>query len=356
MKILDTMAREGFEEVVALCDPSCGLAGFMVLHDTTRGPATGGIRLFPYQTEAEALADGFKLARAMTFKAAAADLPVGGGKIVMIDNTDLVREDALRAVGRVIESLGGRFLAGRDVGVPVEQGAWVRSETQYMVDESEEGVGDLNRATALGVEVGARAALEFRLGTDRWKGVRVAIQGAGGVGRWLAKILADQGAELVVSDPQPASLETLAGSVSFKEVGPEEIYAASDSVFCPCAIGGVLNRSTVDRLTARVVAGSANNVLSQPEIGGILYEREVAYAPDYLVNAGALIQGVRFLLRGERASDEAIRAIGVQTRQLLETAAQQGAPPEAILEKQMQERLELRRSWRHWSWPSREPK
>ncbi|MCP5115491.1 MAG: hypothetical protein GY953_32090, partial [bacterium] len=270
----------------------------------------------------------------------------------MIDNTDLIREDALRAVGRAIQSLGGRFLAGRDVGVPVEQGQWVRSETPFMVDESDEGVGDLNRATALGVEAGARAALEFRLGISHWKGVRVAIQGAGGVGGWLARILADQGAELVLSDPQPASLETLAGSVPFKEVGTDEIYAASDSVFCPCAIGGVLNHATVNKLTARVVAGSANNVLSQPEIGKILYERGVAYAPDYLVNAGALIQGVRFLLRGERESSRAIRAIGAQTRRLLERAAKRGEPPDEILENETEERLNLRRSWRHWCWPS----
>jgi leucine dehydrogenase len=115
----------------------------------------------------------------------------------------------------------------------------------------------------------------------------------------------------------------------------------------------VLNPATVDRLTARIVAGSANNILSQPEIGGILHERGVAYAPDYLVNAGALIQRVRFLLRGERGSTEAIRPIGIQTRRLLESAAQEGVPPEAILEKQTQERLELRRSWRDWCWPAR---
>jgi leucine dehydrogenase len=181
----------------------------------------------------------------------------------------------------------------------------------------------------------------------------VAIQDAGGVGRWLAKILAEQGAELAVSDTQPASLETLADSVSFKEVGTEEIYAASDSLFCPCAIGGVLNPATVDRLEARIVAGSANNVLSQPEIGGMLHERGVAYAPDYLVNAGALIQGVRFLQSGERASNDAIRTIGVQTRSLLESAQQLGVPPETILEKQTQERLGLRRSWRQWCWPAR---
>ena len=166
MKLLESMARDGFEQVVALSDPSCGLSGFLVIHDTTRGPAAGGIRIYPYRTEEEALADGFRLASAMTFKGAAADLPVGGGKIVLRERPDMNREEVLRAVGRFIQGQGGRFLAGRDVGVPVADGAWVRSETRFMVDESEAGVGDLNRATAVGVESGARAALKFRLEAD----------------------------------------------------------------------------------------------------------------------------------------------------------------------------------------------
>jgi len=151
MNLLSRMREEGdFEQVIALNDRACGLSGFMVLHDTSRGPASGGIRIYPYETEEAALTDGFRLARAMTFKAAAADLPVGGGKIVLRESGSLVREEALKAVGRALEVLGGRFLAGRDVGVPVADGAWVRSETSFMVDESEAGVGDLNRATAIG--------------------------------------------------------------------------------------------------------------------------------------------------------------------------------------------------------------
>jgi leucine dehydrogenase len=352
MKLLDLMAEEGFEQVVALSDPSCGLAGFMVLHDTSRGPAAGGIRLFPYQNEEEALSDGFKLARAMTFKSAAADLPVGGGKIVLVEHPDLVRQEALRAVGRAIQSLGGRFLAGRDVGVPLEQGAWIRAETTYMVDETDEGVGDLNRSTALGVVAGARAALRFHLGADGWTGVRIAIQGAGGVGRWLAKILSEQGADLVISDLQEQPLEDLAREISFIAVGPEDIYGASRDIFCPCAVGGTINASTIGRLTARIVAGSANNVLAEPELGRKLHERGVVYAPDYLVNAGALIQGVQFLLTGDRESPEAIGRIGDRTYRLLEQAASLNAPPIEILEEKTNAKLEQQRSWRKWSWPA----
>ncbi len=351
MKMLEAMTAKGFEQIVALNDPSCGLAGFMVLHDTTRGPAAGGIRIYPYQSEDDALDDGLKLAHAMTFKAAAADLPVGGGKIVLMERPDMNRAETLKAVGRSIESLGGRFLAGRDVGVPVEHGAWVSSETRFMVDESDKGVGDLNRATAIGVEAGARAALAFRLVVDRWDGVRVALQGAGGVGRWLAKILAQEGAELIVSDTRPEALAALAEEVRFQDVHPDEIFAASEDVFCPCAVGGVIDDKTLELLSARVVAGSANNILAEPRHAQALFERNIAYPPDFLINAGALIQGIRFLLMGERDSREAIAGIGEKTRELLATAAELGEPPDSVLARRARECLKPHKSWRDWSWP-----
>jgi leucine dehydrogenase len=352
------MREEGdFEQVIALNDRDCGLAGFMVLHDTSRGPASGGIRIYPYETEESALTDGFRLARAMTFKAAAADLPVGGGKIVLMESRELVRAEALKAVGRAIEILGGRFLAGRDVGVPVADGALVRSETSFMVDESEAGVGDLNRATAIGVEAGARAALAFATGASSWtgsrgwtgwKGARVALQGAGGVGTWLARILSEKGAELLVSDPNPRALEDLRSWVEFQEVEPDGILELECDLFSPCAIGGVLDSARARGLKARAVAGSANNVLASKEAGEVLFSRAVVYAPDYLVNAGALIQGVRFLRSGERSSPEALEAIAVKTRALLERSREAGVPPEALLEKETRARLGAGRGWRRW--------
>jgi leucine dehydrogenase len=345
------MAQGGFEQVIALNDPSCGLTGFMVIHDTTRGPAAGGIRLYPYPNEEEALADGFKLARAMTLKSAAADLTVGGGKVVLIEHSDLIRKEALRAVGRTIQSLGGRFLAGRDVGLPIEQGEWVRSETAYMVDETETGVGDLNLATARGVEAGARAALRFQHGATGWKGIRVAVQGAGGVGRWLSKILAAEGAEITVADPQESRLEQLGREVDIKTVCPSEIYGTAQDVFCPCAVGGTLNEATADKLRARIVAGSANNVLAEPIVGRILFQRGIVYAPDYLVNAGALIQGIRFLLAGERDSSDVIRGIGDKTLRILEMAKQEGVPPETVLDRDTRSLVKHQKSWRDWTWP-----
>ncbi len=354
MNLLSRMREEGdFEQVIALNDRACGLSGFMVLHDTSRGPASGGIRIYPYETEEAALTDGFRLARAMTFKAAAADLPVGGGKIVLRESGSLVREEALKAVGRALEVLGGRFLAGRDVGVPVADGAWVRSETSFMVDESEAGVGDLNRATAIGVEAGARAALAFATGASSWKGARVVLQGAGGVGTWLARILAENGAELFVSDPNSRALEALRTWAAFHEIEPDRVFSIECDVFAPCAIGGVIDSARARMLGARAVAGSANNVLASGEAGEVLFSRGIAYAPDYLVNAGALIQGVRFLRRGERSSPGALEAIGEKTGDLLARSRKAGVPPEALLEKETLARLGAGRGWRRWFTPGR---
>ena len=329
------------EEILPIEDPSCGLRGFIVIHSTVRGPATGGIRLYPYASDEAARTDGFRLARAMTFKAAAADLPVGGGKIVLFDAPGLERDEALRSVGRTLESMNGAFLAGRDVGIPVADGAIIRSQTRYMVDESDEGVGDLNLVTALGVLAGARAALAFRLGTSSFRGIRVALQGTGGVGRWLATKLTEEGAVLTVCDTSRAALEALRETRPFREVPPDAICDVECELFAPCAIGGAVDTDTAKRIKASVVAGSANNILSGPEAGATLMARGITYAPDFLVNAGALVQGVRFLLKGERRSPDAILDIGMRTTQLREKARDRDVPPEALLEAVTRERLEL---------------
>lgn len=330
---LDADAKTNAQEVISLRDEPSGLRGFLVIHDTTRGPATGGIRLMRYRDEGEALADGYRLARAMTMKAAVSELPVGGGKIVLMEHDGFRREEALRAVGRAIESLGGRFLAGRDVGVGLADGALIRSETRYMVDESPQGVGDLNRATALGVVSGARAALSFRTGSASWEGVRVAIQGAGGVGSWLARLLSAEGAHVLVADVRASAVTGLRSEIELDVVEPHEILTVPCDVVAPCAVGGVLDVAHAEALRAAVVAGSANNILETPEAGTVLHTRGITYAPDFLINAGALIEGVRYLTMAERSTDEVLEAIGTRTLAVLERAKALGLPPEQILQQ-----------------------
>lgn len=333
-----------FEQAIGLSEPANGLEGFMVLHSTARGPATGGIRLYPYASDEEALADGIRLARAMTFKAAAAELPVGGGKIVLRTPPESRRRDALLAVGRAIDAMDGRFLAGRDVGVPVEDGSIVREATSYMVDESDVsagGVGDLNRATALGVLAAIKAAVSVELSRPRLHGVRIAIQGAGGVGAWLARELAREGAELFVCDTNPAALDELADAISFHRVRVDDVFAVESDVFAPCAIGGVLDEKTAGALEAKIVAGSANNPLASPEVAEALATRGVVFVPDYLVNAGALIQGVRFLLHGERRSTAAIEAIGEKTKRLLTRAKTDGCSPLTLLNRELSAQFDV---------------
>lgn len=316
-----------FEQVLGLWEPESGLHGYMVLHDTSRGPATGGIRLYPYASDREALEDGMRLARAMTEKAKASDLPVGGGKIVLFEPPPERREAALAAVGRTLEDMGGRFLAGRDVGLPVDDGAKVRAHTRFMVDESTEGVGDLNEKTALGVLEGARAGVAHLRRTSSFEGLRVVVQGVGGVGAWLARMLAAEGATVIAADPSAEALAALQEDTPVTVVSPDDVFDVPCDVFAPCALGGVITPDAAGRIDAAIVAGSANNILSEDGAAGVLHDRGIVYVPELVINAGAVIQGVRFLLHGERDSRAAILAIGARAATLLEASAAAGRSP-----------------------------
>ena len=246
----------------------------------------------------------------------------------------------LRAIGRKLEEMEGRFLAGRDVGLPVEDGALVRAETRYMVDESDVGVGDLNRRTAEGVLAGARAALRFRYGRDGLEGVRVAIQERVGWARGSPCCSRTRARPLTVSDTNPRAIAALRERVDLVEAAPEAIYDVECELFAPCAVGGVLDESTALRLACGVVAGSANNILSHAAIGDTLASRGIVFAPDFLVSSGALIQGVRFLLHGERDSRDAIAAIEARTEALLTRAA--GRSPERVLTDELAHEFDLK--------------
>ncbi len=346
MPLLSRMAEQDHEQVIALQNRACGLRGFLAIHDTTLGPALGGTRIWRYASEAEALDDALRLSRAMTYKASLAELPCGGGKVVLIDHDRLDRVAAFEALGLVVENLGGRFFTGVDVGTTAEDLAAMARTTAYVACESAPGLGDISEHTAQGVWQGMRACLEA-LGIER---PRVAIQGVGGVGRWLARILHEQGAELLVADLDPHRAQQVAETCGARVVAPEEILAADCDVFAPCALGGVIRHDTIPRLQARIVCGSANNVLATAEDGDELARRGILYAPDYLVNAGGLIRGAEFYLLGRADSRASIARIYDRMKRVLALAQEQSISTARAADQLAEARLKQAKTFRDLFW------
>jgi len=338
--ILDALAREGFEECIAIHDRKSGLRAFLGIHDTTRGPAFGGMRRFEYRDERQALLDCLRLSRAMTHKCVLADLPIGGAKLVIMDRPDLDLERAYQHIGTVVERLAGRYYTGPDVGTGDAQLAWVASRTSYATDPGPAGPGELPEATAEGVFRGIQTALEHADGEVHWERTSVVVQGLGSVGERLARRLVEHGARVFGAEVDSERASALA-----HELGIELVSATSEldqecDVFAPCAMGGILHDLSTERLRCRIVAGGANNVLAQSRHADRLHERGVLYAPDFIVNAGALIRGCIFHLEGRREPVERVgERIASTLRDVLERAREANAPPTQVALQLAEERL-----------------
>lgn len=277
------------EEVVFRDDPAAGLKGIVAIHDTTLGPALGGVRMWPYASEDEALEDVLRLSRAMTFKAAVAGLALGGGKAVIIGDPREDKSEALwRSFGRFVDSLGGRYIAAEDVGTSVEDLAVVARETDHAAGLAGGG-GDPSPVTAYGVFRGMLAAARHRLGVPSLAGMRVAVQGLGHVGRQLCELLAAEGAALVVADLDAARVRRARARFGAEAAEASAIHAADVDIYAPCALGATINDRTIPEIAAAVVAGAANNQLAEDRHGRWLQERGILYAPDYVINAGGII-------------------------------------------------------------------
>ena len=277
MEIFDYMGKKGYEQLAMFSDAAVGLKAIIAIHDTTLGPACGGTRIWNYQTDEEAIWDALRLARAMTYKAAAADLPLGGGKAVIITDSHTQKTEALmRAFGRFVDTLGGRFLTTTDVGSTGRDLEYIHQETEHVVGlpTSAGGSGDTSIMTGLGVYMGMKASAREAWGSDSLGGKRVAIQGFGKVAIQCAHHLLKEDAQLVVTDVYDAALDR-ARDMGLKVVEPEQIYDVACDIFSPCALGGSLNRDTIPRLQARVVAGGANNQLQTAGgCGGVAAARD----------------------------------------------------------------------------------
>lgn len=291
--VFGQMNERTHEQVVFCYDEVTGLRAIVAIHDTTLGPALGGCRMWSYASEAEALKDVLRLSRGMTYKSAAAGLNLGGGKAVIIGDSKADKNEMLfRSYGRYIQGLGGRYITAEDVGTSVQDMEWVRMETQHVVGISRAlgGSGDPSPVTALGVFVGIQAAMKHRTGSEGLAGKRVTVQGVGHVGYHLVQHLAEAGAKVVVSDVWDEGVRRVMRDVPGVEaVGVDEIYDVDCDVYAPCALGATVNDETLPRLRCGIVAGSANNVLAEDRHADALAERGILYAPDYVVNAGGLI-------------------------------------------------------------------
>lgn len=289
MTVFRTRSDRDFEQIVISQPNSDGFKAIIAIHDTTLGPALGGCRMWPYPVERQALDDVKRLARGMTYKAALAGLPLGGGKAVIIGDPRTAKSpDLWQNFAAMLNDLQGRYITAEDVGTSVEDMAAISRHSQYVAGRAEYG-GDPSPMTALGVFHGIRTAVAHKFGESDLKGIGVAVQGLGHVGFGLCRLLHQAGARLYVTDVDKSRVVEAVGNFAATAVDPDNIYGAPADVFAPCALGGALSQETVPLLRAGVVAGAANNQLAEPNIGTDLMERGILYAPDYVINAGGLI-------------------------------------------------------------------
>jgi valine dehydrogenase (NAD+) len=342
------------EQVVFCHDAASGLRAIVAIYSTALGPALGGTRFYPYASEDDALADVLNLSRAMAYKAACAGLDLGGGKAVIIGDPATHKTEALlRAYGRFVQSLGGRYYTACDVGTYVEDMDVIARECSFVTGRSPAhgGAGDSSILTAYGVFQGMRAAAEVAWGSPSLRGRRVGVAGVGKVGHHLVEHLLGDGASVVIADVARDAVDRV--RVLHPEVDavdPAELVSQPMDVYAPCALGGALSDDVLEVLKAQVVCGAANNQLAHPGIEKQLEERGVLYAPDYVVNSGGLIQ-VADEIEGYSEPRARAKATGIYdtTLRIFRLAAEEGVPPavaaDRLAERRMAEIGRLRRFW-----------
>jgi leucine dehydrogenase len=350
MKIFEYMEKYDYEQLVFCQDASSGLKAIICIHDTTLGPALGGLRMWTYKSEDEAIEDALRLARGMTYKNAAAGLNLGGGKTVIIGDPRKDKSEALfRAFGRFVQSLNGRYITAEDVGTTEEDMNIIALETQYVTGVSQTlgSSGNPSPVTAYGVYRGMKAAAKEAFGSDSLEGKVVAVQGVGNVAYHLCKHLHEEGAQLIVTDINKENVERAVRDFGAKAVDPNEIYSVQCDIFAPCALGGIINDETLPQLKCKVVAGSANNQLREERHGDMLEQKGILYAPDYVINAGGVIN-VADELQGynrERAMKK-VETIYDNILKVFEIAKRDGIPTYKAADRMAEERIEAVRKAR----------
>jgi leucine dehydrogenase len=343
MTVFTADAFADHEQVVFVSGPDTGLRGIIAIHDTSLGPALGGCRMYPYASEADALRDVLRLSRGMTYKAAAAGLDLGGGKAVIIGDPRRQKTPALlRAMGRAVDRLGGRYITAEDVGTTVADFTEVHRATRYVVGLPIElgGSGDPSPTTALGVFYGLEAAARHRWRAESLAGRTVAVQGLGNVGWHLCQYLSQARASLVVTDVDESRMSKAVATFGAQTVAPQVIYAARADIFAPCAMGAVLNDETLPQFRFEIIGGAANNQLARDEHGARLRAAGILYVPDFVINAGGMIR-----VASERDGfdqdlvDKRVEGIGQTLLTVFERADADCVPTQAAAMQLVEERL-----------------
>jgi len=352
--IFEYMKKYKYENIFFCQDDSSDFKAVIAIHSTTLGPAAGGIRMWQYASEMEAIEDALRLARGMTYKYAAAGVNMGGGKAVIIaDPKRKDREVVFRTLGKFINRLAGKFYTGEDVGTTLEDMEYLFMETPYVITLPKHlgGVGPVSPLTAFGVIQGMRACAKMVFGSDNLKGKVVTVQGVGAVGSSLVEQLAELGAHLIITDIDEEKTDALVDKLGVKKVDSEAIYDVECDIFSPCALGGILNDETIQRLKCKIICGSANNQLREERHGDLLIRRGILYGPDYIVNAGGAIYDADRLVGGvnlERGRQKVAR-IYENTERVIEIAQKQGIPTyraaDILAEKRIAAISHIKRYW-----------
>ena len=331
------------ETVAFFDDKASGLKAIIAIHSTALGPACGGTRVYPYADGDAALTDVLRLSRGMSYKNAIANLPLGGGKAVIIGDPAKDKTEArLLAYGRAVNELGGRYLTAMDVGITPADMPVIARATKYAAgfDMPGKPAGDSGPPTALGTFVGLKATIKHRLGADSAKGLMVAIQGLGKVGMNLAKRLHEEGAKLIVADVHEAATKKAADAFGAKVVSIDDIVTAQCDVFSPNALGAILNDKTIARMHAKAIAGAANNQLARDEHGAVLKARGILYAPDYVINGGGIIRVAGQIFEWPDAEvQRRVLAIADTLTQIFRRADSENLPTNVIADRVAEERM-----------------
>ncbi|GIN55728.1 leucine dehydrogenase [Lederbergia ruris] len=350
MKIFDYMEKYDYEQLLFCQDEASGLKAIIALHDTTLGPALGGTRMWTYHSEEAAIEDALRLAKGMTYKNAAAGLNLGGGKTVIIGDPKKDKNEAMfRAFGRFIQGLNGRYITAEDVGTTVEDMDLIYEETNFVtgISQASGSSGNPSPVTAYGCYVGMKAAAKEAFGSDSLEGKVVAVQGVGNVSFELCRYLHEEGASLIVTDINRDSVNRAVTAFDAKAVDPDDIYSVDADIFSPCALGAIINDQTIPQLKAKVIAGSANNQLQDPQHGDLIHEMGIVYAPDYVINAGGVINVADELYgyNRERALKR-VETIYQNVAKVIEISKRDHIPTYLAADRMAEERIEQMRKSR----------